>query len=133
MTETPEKFSESTRSRSDLVHSASGKILLAIEWTHGEARRKFDRFPELMGGDDTEQTNSEERPLCTLCVEDSSNKTYAHTWCFMPSKGQWTMLLGMCYLIHLFIPKWWWFQAIIWIPFFPLIVLSFFIINTIIP
>ena len=88
-TETPLQYAASMRIKSDLVHSASGEILLACAWTNDNARRKFDMFPEFMGGDDTDETNSEERPLYTLCGKDNENKAFAHTWCFMPSKAQW--------------------------------------------
>jgi len=88
VTDCPEAFAEDYR-RSSLLNSSNGKILLACGWTTDEARRKFDMFPELLSGDDTEQTNSEERPLFTLCGKDSMNQTFAHTWVFMPSKSQW--------------------------------------------
>ena len=39
--------------------------------------------------DDTEETNSEDRPFYTMCGKDSYNKSFGHTWCFMPSKCQW--------------------------------------------
>ena len=88
-TDSPELFAKNCKSRSSLVHSKSGKIVLAVGWTNVEARRKFDMFPEFMGGDDTEGTNSEERPLYTLCGKDNMNTSYGHTWVFMPSKSTW--------------------------------------------
>ncbi|EJK65507.1 hypothetical protein THAOC_13618, partial [Thalassiosira oceanica] len=39
--------------------------------------------------DDTEKTNSEDRPLYTILGQDSNNRSFPHTWCFMPSKAQW--------------------------------------------
>ena len=64
-------------------------MLLAIAWTNDEARRKLDMYPEFMGGDDTEETNSEDRPLYTLMGKDNNNLSFGHTWCFMPSKAMW--------------------------------------------
>lgn len=46
-------------------------------------------FPEVMSGDDTEDTNSEERPLYTLLGKDNNNQSFGHTWCFMPSRALW--------------------------------------------
>ena len=46
-------------------------------------------FPEFVGGDNTEDTNSEERPLYTLCSLDDENKVFPHTYCYLPSKAQW--------------------------------------------
>lgn len=88
-TDNPETLARDSRSRTELTHSASGKIVLAVAWTNTEARRKFDMYPEFMGGDDTEDTNSEDRPLYTLCGKDNMNKSFGHTWCFMPSKCKW--------------------------------------------
>ena len=89
-TDNPKAFAEDyCKSRSSLKDSSNGKIVLAIAWTNDEARRKFDMFPEFLGGDDTEDTNSEDRPLYTMCGKDSMNKSFGHTWCFMPSKAQW--------------------------------------------
>ena len=87
VTDSPQKFAETLRG--NLTNSKTGQVLLAIAWTTDKARRKFDMFPEFMGGDDTEDTNSEERPLYTLLGKDNNNQSFAHTWCFMPSKAQW--------------------------------------------
>ena len=46
-------------------------------------------FPKFMGGDDTEETNSEDRPLYTLCGKDNMDKPFGHTWCFIPFKVPW--------------------------------------------
>ena len=87
--DSPEKFARDCKAISELTHSSTGKILLAIAWTNSEARRKFDMYPEFLGGDNTEETNSEDRPLYTLCGKDNMNKSFGHTWCFMPSKATW--------------------------------------------
>ena len=51
-------------------------------------------YPEFMGGDDTEDTNAEKRPLYTLMDKDNNNLSFGHTWCFMPSKALWVFLDG---------------------------------------
>ncbi len=56
--------------------STNGKLVLAST----VARSLLDKFPEYMTGDDTENMNSEERPLYTLCGNDNDNLSYAHTW-----------------------------------------------------
>jgi len=71
------------------VYSANKKVALAIAWTNEEARRKFDMYPEFFGGDDTEETISEDRPLYTLMGKDNMNNSFEHTWIFMPSKSTW--------------------------------------------
>ena len=88
-TDSPEAFAQDMMGRTNLIHTESGQLLLAIAWTNDEARRKFDMYPEFMGGDDTEETNSEDRPLYTLMGKDNNNLSYGHTWCFMPSKSMW--------------------------------------------
>jgi hypothetical protein len=85
----PKEFAQDMTGRENLVCADNGQMLLAIAWTNDEARRKFDMYPEFMGGDDTEDTNSEKRPLYTLMGKDNSNKSFGHTWCFMPSKSLW--------------------------------------------
>ena len=85
--DSPELYAESLRDR--LVHSETGEILLQIAWASDESRRKFDMYPEIVGGDDTEETNSEERPLYTLCGLDGNNEIFVILNCFMPCKSQW--------------------------------------------
>ncbi|KAL7551396.1 hypothetical protein ACHAWF_015520, partial [Thalassiosira exigua] len=85
----PVSFANDCKARSALTNSSNGKIALAVCWTTTVGRRKFDQYPEMLGGDDTEETNSEDRPLYTLCGKDNMNKSFGHTWCFMPSKSQW--------------------------------------------
>ena len=87
--EESESTSDNQKGRANLQLSDSGQILLAIAWTADESRRLFDMFPEFVGGDDTEQTNSEDRPLYTLLGKDNNNKSFPILWAFMPSKAQW--------------------------------------------
>jgi hypothetical protein len=44
--------------RDRLQYSKTGENLLAITWCSDESRRKFDMYPEIIGADDTEETNS---------------------------------------------------------------------------
>ena len=88
-TDSPEAFAKDMMGKANLIHTGSGQMLLAIAWTNDEARRKLDMYPEFMGGDDTEETNSEDRPLYTLMGKDNNNLSFGHTWCFMPSKAMW--------------------------------------------
>ena len=67
----------------------NGQVLLALAWTTDEGKRKFDMYPEFISGDATEDTNSEERPFYTLLGKDNMNKSFAHTWCYMPSDSRW--------------------------------------------
>lgn len=86
----PKIFAQTLRGRRDKMrHTTSNQLLLAAAWTSDPARRLLDMFPEFMGGDDTEKTNSEDRPLYTILGQDSNNRSFPHTWCFMPSKAQW--------------------------------------------
>ena len=85
----PKEFALDMRGRDNLMCSDNGLMLLSCAWTNNEARRKFDMFPEVMSGDDTEDTNSEERPLYTLLGKDNNNQSFGHTWCFMPSRALW--------------------------------------------
>ena len=88
-TDSPQQYARDMKIRTSLTNSANGQLLLAIAWTNEAARRKFDMYPEFLGGDDTEDTNSEKRPLYTLCGKDNMNKSFGHTWAFMPSKCTW--------------------------------------------
>ena len=88
-TDSPQDFARDMTGKENLIHTDSGQMLLAIAWTNNKARRKFDMYPEFMGGDDTEDTNAEKRPLYTLMGKDNNNLSFGHTWCFMPSKALW--------------------------------------------
>ena len=89
-TDSPQDFARDMTGKENLIHTDSGQMLLAIAWTNNKARRKFDMYPEFMGGDDdTEDTNAEKRPLYTLMGKENNNLSFGHTWCFMPSKALW--------------------------------------------
>ena len=86
-TDSPKDF---TRDRlANLVVGSKGQLLLSLAWTNDIGKRYFEMFPEFLGGDDKEKTNSEERPLYTFCGKDSTNKSFGHTWAFLPSKSTW--------------------------------------------
>lgn len=88
-TSTGGKKSENERKVPKNLHLKNGQVLLALAWTTDGGRREFDMFPEIVFGDATEETNSEERPLYTLLGKDNMNKSFGHTWCFMPSNAKW--------------------------------------------
>ena len=48
-TDSPRTFAESVRG--DLTQTSSGEVLLIFSWTTDESRRKFDAFPEFVGGE----------------------------------------------------------------------------------
>ena len=48
-TDSPKSFAESVRG--DLTQTSTGEILLIFVWTTDEYRRKFDAFPEIVGGE----------------------------------------------------------------------------------
>ncbi|KAL7529078.1 hypothetical protein ACHAWF_002826, partial [Thalassiosira exigua] len=86
-TDSPARFAESLRKRLGL--SSSGKLLLLIAWTSNRARLRFDKFPEFMGIDDTDETNSENRPLLTACGRDNENQVFDIIRAFLPSRARW--------------------------------------------
>ena len=78
--------------RDNLIPSPSGKILLLASWTTNSGRRKFNMYPEFCGGDDTEGTNVEQRPLYTFCGKDHKNQVFPWMWAFLPSKSLWVYI-----------------------------------------
>ena len=85
--DSPMQHAESLRDR--LVHTETGQILLCFSWACDESRRKFDMFPEIAGADETEEMNSEERGLYTICGKDNENQVFVISNTFMPSSAQW--------------------------------------------
>ena len=63
-TDSPQDFARDMTGKENLIHTDSGQMLLAIAWTNNKARRKFDMYPEFMGGDDTEDTAILRSVLC---------------------------------------------------------------------
>ena len=79
----------SKRIKDSLSVTGTNQILLGLCWTHDEARRKFDLFPEFGTSDATEDTNIEERPLFLWAAKDGENRSFVHTWAFLPSQSRW--------------------------------------------
>ena len=71
------------------VTSQNDKILLAFAWTDDESKLRFDMFPEVVAADCTNHMNREERPVMLFSGLDSNNKTFSHTWVFMPAESKW--------------------------------------------
>ena len=84
-TDNPRNFATAMRGR---LTNGNGRLLLLCAWVSDESQRMTDMFPEVMSGDDTEETNSEERPLYTLLGFDNENKVFPVMSAFMPSKAQ---------------------------------------------
>ena len=88
-TDSPQQFAKDMTGLTNLKHSSSGTVMLVCAWTSDEGLQMLDMFPEFCGGDDTEETSSEDRPLYSLLGKDNNNKSYVHTSVFMASKAQW--------------------------------------------
>ena len=73
-TDSPVLCAQGLRGRTQLIHTETGQLMLAVAFTSDNQRRKFDMFPEFTSGDDTEGTNSEKRPLYTLLGKDQNEK-----------------------------------------------------------
>ena len=84
-----ETYSKKVRDR--LSITGSGCILLAVAWTTDEAQQKYEMFPEFSCSDVTHGTNSEKRPLLIFCGKDGNNKSFSHTWAFLPSQSRWVL------------------------------------------
>ena len=85
-----EKLRNSIRdSLSVTSNEQKGKLLLALVWTDKDSRTRFDMFPELVAADCTYGMNKEERPVMLLSSIDGNNKTFTHTWGFLPSEAKW--------------------------------------------
>lgn len=76
--------------RNGLSITGTGLILLGIIWTDEDSARRFLMYPEIMSCDTTMKTNSEKRPLVLMAGKDAFNRTFSHTWGFLPSQGYWT-------------------------------------------
>ena len=63
--------------------------MLACCWASYESRWNYDMFPEVLGGDDTEQINAEERCLYTCIEFNNENKVFPVLSAFLPAKSQW--------------------------------------------
>jgi hypothetical protein len=79
----------SDKVRQSLSIQGTGQILLGFAWTHTAAQRDLKMFPEFTSADVTEGVNAEKRPLLTFCGKNSYNRSFIHTWAFLPSEAQW--------------------------------------------
>ena len=55
------------------LSTSDGELMLACCWASAESRRNYDMFPEVLGGDDTEQVNVEERASHTCIGFNNEN------------------------------------------------------------
>ena len=63
-----------------------GQILLAVAWVSSKQRRAHEKFPEVLGGDVTHDTNSEQRPLFRLTGRSYNGKNRSFLNAFLPSQ-----------------------------------------------
>lgn len=85
--DTIQSYSDKVRDR--LGVTGTSCILLAVAWTTIDGQRKLDMFPEFTCSDTTHGTNAEKRPLILYCGQDGDNKSFTHTWAFLPSQTRW--------------------------------------------
>jgi len=80
------------RERSRLMVHGNGRqrLLLSVAWVTDSQRQMFARFPEVVGGDVTMQTNREARPLWNLAGKTASNQTFTALNAFLPSQSRWS-------------------------------------------
>jgi len=79
------------RERARLIVEGNGRkrLLLAVAWSTDAMRTMFGKFPEVMAGDTTMQSNRERRPLWNLSGKTSSNNTFTALCAFLPSQSRW--------------------------------------------
>ena len=70
--------------RDGLAVKDKQKVLLSLVFIKKEDKELAARFPENLYADVTMQTNSEARPMFTLCGKDSNNKTFTVLRGFLP-------------------------------------------------
>ena len=85
-TDDPIAFASAMRGN---LSTLDGELMLACCWASDESRQNFDMFPEVLGGDNTEQINAEERCLYTCIGFNNKNKVFPVLSAFLPAKSQW--------------------------------------------
>jgi hypothetical protein len=85
--DTPLKHSE--RILESLKLNQANRILLSLAWMDNEAMDKIACFPFVLGMDETDRTNCEERPLFCMVGMDSDNHIFPVLHILMPSKARW--------------------------------------------
>jgi hypothetical protein len=85
--DTPLKHSE--RILESLKLNQATRILLSLAWMDHSALEKMACFPFVLGMDETDRTNCEERPLFCMVGMDSSNHIFPVLHILMPSKARW--------------------------------------------
>jgi hypothetical protein len=85
--DTPLKHSE--RILESLKLNQANRILLSLAWMDNQSLDKMACFPFVMGMDETDRTNCEERPLFCMVGMDSDNHIFPVLHILMPSKARW--------------------------------------------
>jgi len=85
--DTPLKHSE--RILKSLKLQQANRILLSLAWMDHSAIDKMACFPFVLGMDETDRTNCEERPLFCMVGLDSDNKIFPVLNILMPSRARW--------------------------------------------
>ena len=67
----------------------ANRILLSLAWMDHEALKRMACFPFVLGMDETDRTNCEERPLFCMVGMDSNNHIFPIMHILMPSKSRW--------------------------------------------
>ena len=71
----------------------NGEFLIVVAWVTAEGRLYHQKFPFLLGGDETFRTNAEKRPLARLCGKSLDNKVLPFVNAFLPSRQGWVFEL----------------------------------------
>ena len=101
--ETPLTFTE--RTLKTLSVGDSGRCLLSLAWADRDSITALTAFPFILGMDETEGTNCEERPLFTVVGLTRDNKIIPVVHVFMPSKARWSYTWIYTKVIPYLLPK----------------------------
>ncbi len=86
-TETPQTYTETILK--SLQIASADNFLLALAWADKDAILELASFPFVLGMDETEKTNCEDRPLFCLVGLNRDNNIIPVAHIFMPSKARW--------------------------------------------
>ena len=85
--ETPVTHTE--RILSSLSLDKANRVLLSLAWMDNDALKELACFPFVLGMDETDRTNCEERPLFTMVGLTADHKLIPAMHILMPSKARW--------------------------------------------
>mmetsp|Transcript_41263 Transcript_41263/g.98800 ORF Transcript_41263/g.98800 Transcript_41263/m.98800 type:complete len:507 (+) Transcript_41263:375-1895(+) len=67
----------------------ANRVLLSLAWMDHDALKEIARFPFVLGMDETDRTNCEERPLFCMVGLNADHKIIPVLHILMPSKARW--------------------------------------------